>query len=93
MVEISASFTIGLKDIEVTENSSFTLEVELSHPKADVTWLMDDVELEQNEKYEFVVNDLQRQLLVSDVTLEDEGEYTCLVGDDETSAYVVVNGK
>lgn len=64
----------------------------MSRPDADVTWLLDGDIIEPSSKFEFVVKDKERHLVVKDVTLDDEGEYSCVIGDNKTSSYVIVHG-
>lgn len=90
---MGATFVVGLSDKEVYEENDFSLEVTLSKPQAEVSWLLDDLEIKPSEKYEFTAQGAQRQLSVHNVTLDDEGEYTCLLGDQSTTAFVAVLGK
>lgn len=86
-------FVKSLVPALIMEQETLSMDVTLSRP-ASVTWLVNDMEIEQNtEKYEFTFQDRTHQMDVFNVNLSDEGEYSCVVGDNKTSAYVTVYGK
>lgn len=86
-------FVKTLEDLEALEgDNSVQLDVTLSKPDVHVDWHFDDVQLQPSEKYEFVISDADRSLLVYDINLDDEGEYSCRVGDTSTTAFVAVLG-
>ncbi|XP_046554801.1 titin-like [Haliotis rubra] len=89
--ETPVYFVKTLEDLEALEgDNSFQLDVTLSKPDVHVDWHFDDVQLQPSEKYEFVISDADRSLLVYDINLDDEGEYSCRVGDISTTAFVAV---
>ncbi|XP_072180965.1 twitchin-like [Diadema setosum] len=61
---------------------------------AEVTWLKDGQPLSPEEldsdKYEVVVDDLKRRLVIRNVKKDDQAEYTCKIGEVATAANVTV---
>ena len=73
------------------------LECEVSHPKAEATWLKDGQPITPEEltskKYEVVSDGRKRRLIIHDVVKDDNAEFTCKVGDNQTVANVNVKGE
>ena len=83
-----------LQDFEVTERDEAILEVEITSQTADVSWLKDGIPLTpSNEKLEFIKEGTVRKLLIRSTSIQDEGEYTCTLIDQDCSAEVTVVGK
>ncbi|KAM8728691.1 obscurin isoform 15-T15 [Acanthopagrus schlegelii] len=61
------------------------LTVEVSDYDAQVVWMKNGRELKMGKKYEYVIIDRKRILIVHNVTEEDVGIYECALGDDRTS--------
>lgn len=49
--------------------------------------------LKASDKYKMRQEGTVMKLLVHDVELKDAGEYTCVCGEQETTAALIVNGK
>ena len=85
-------FIEKLQDLEVEENSQTLLVVKISNEEEDVSWHKDGEALyEDDNRFEFIKEGFYRKLLIKETQIEDEGEYTCLLGrDNECSADLIV---
>ena len=85
-------FVHPLIDKTVQEGSDFALTVELSKSNVQVKWCLDGIEIipENCSKYSFVSEAPTHVLLVHDVDVDDEGEYSCQAGRKYIEAYVTV---
>ncbi|XP_050925914.1 obscurin isoform X10 [Lates calcarifer] len=88
---LPASFTEKLKNQDKKEGETVTLRCELSKPAADVQWKKGSEILKAGEKYEMKQQDSSLELHIKDLKVEDSGEYSCVCGDQKTSATVKVN--
>lgn len=85
-------FLKALDDVSAVEQSTLTLQCEVSDPQAAVVWRKDGVELGPSDKYDFLHTAGTRGLVVHDLSLDDAGLYTCHLGTEETGAHVSVHG-
>lgn len=69
-----------------------TLSCELSKPAADVQWKKGSEILKAGEKYEIKQRETSCELQIKSLKVQDSGEYSCVCGDQKTSATVKVNG-
>ncbi|ESO99765.1 hypothetical protein LOTGIDRAFT_141556, partial [Lottia gigantea] len=88
--EIATYFVKGLSDKTIKESENLSLDVTLSRPETHVTWRHNEVDLEPSEKYEFKIKDVERELIVFNVDLKDEGAYSCLAGEVSTTAVITI---
>lgn len=83
-----------LHDLEVIERNDTILEVEITSQTADVSWLKDGISLTPlSDKIEFIKEGPIRKLLIRSTSIQDEGEYTCTLLDQECVAELTVVGK
>lgn len=90
--EPAYEFTLKIKDLEIKERQPAVFTAEVSDEKAQVTWHKDGEPLDQTntERYEFVAEGLKRSFTIRSVSLQDEGEYTCSLAEQECTAELVV---
>ena len=75
----------------VGETATFTCQ--LSKPNQDVVWNVGDKVIKaSDDKYEVESHDLDYTLKIKNCTLDDAGEVSLTVGDQKTSAQLVVAG-
>jgi Immunoglobulin I-set domain len=92
--EPGLEFVRKLLDFEVKEREGAILEVEVSSSNAKVTWHKDGEELQQgDDRFDFEKEGNIHKLLIRAVSVHDEGEYTCALGEQECTAEVTVVGK
>lgn len=91
VTEAKPEFVRKLEDIESNEMETVKLEIEITSETATVSWYKDGEEIKPKEnKFEMVKNGKIHQLIVHDVNVYDEGEYTCVLADQECSGDVIV---
>lgn len=91
VIERVPEFVRTLEDYEAKELEPAVLDVEITSDTADVTWLKDNQPIiEEPERVTFVKDGKIRKLLIKSTTVHDEGEYTCILGDQECKAEIIV---
>ena len=76
---------------EVKEREPVTFVVEVSPETAKVTWHKDGEPLDvASDRYEFSSEGKERRCVIRSVSIHDEGEYTCSLGEQECTAELVV---
>lgn len=91
VIESEPEFVKTLTDYEVKELETAVLEVEITSDTADVKWIKDDKPIvEEPNKVEFVKDGKVRKLLLKNASVQDEGEYTCVLHDQECKAELTV---
>lgn len=58
-----------------------------------MTWHKDGEKLKPTDRMKFVEDGCTRKLIIEDANVNDEGEYTCVLGEKECTAELVVVGK
>lgn len=87
---------MSLKSQDAEEGNSVSLSCELSKKGVPVQWKRDAQLLSEGMcpgKYQMKVEGKTAQLTVHGVQAEDAGRYSCIAGDEKTSAEVRVKGK
>ncbi|XP_052825204.1 twitchin isoform X2 [Octopus bimaculoides] len=82
-----------LDDVEATEREKAVLQCDVNDKEAEVTWFKGDKEIkpeEEPDKFEVEKDGMKRKLIIKDVTLKDEGPYTCKVLDKTSTAELFV---
>ncbi|XP_070765008.1 obscurin [Enoplosus armatus] len=85
------SFKLPLVNQEVMEGNSVVLRCELNKPAPAVEWRRGGELLRNGDKYQMRKKDLQVEMKISDLRLDDTGDYTCLCGEQRTKAMIIVN--
>lgn len=85
------SFIKKLTDLEKAEHEEAEFHVQVTG--GNVTWHKDGEQLVENDRIQFVVDGQNRKLIIRELSVHDEGEYTCVLGDNECTAELAVIGK
>ncbi|CAN9500397.1 unnamed protein product [Ophioblennius macclurei] len=88
--ELPPSFKLPLVNQEATEGNSVVLRCELNKPAPSVEWRARGEQLRNGDKYQMRKKDLQVEIKISDLTLEDAGDYSCVCGEQRTTATISV---
>nr|XP_029479284.1 LOW QUALITY PROTEIN: obscurin-like [Oncorhynchus nerka] len=80
------TFKHKLESQEAEEGGSVTLHCELSKPGVPVEWRKGTQVLKSGEKYQLKQKESVSELLISKVLPEDSGDYSCVCGDQKTTA-------
>lgn len=89
---LPAKFTRGLKNEETTEGTTVTLHCELSK-EAPVEWRKGSETLTRNDRVSLRQDGTLCELQIHSLTVEDAGEYSCVCGQERTSATLTIRGK
>ena len=97
-IEFAPKFVKTLKDITIPEGDMIELIVEFqSHPDSDVSWYIDNQLVKESPDFMIIVEKEFSKLTISDVFLEDEGEYKVIVenplGSVTSICYLTVIGE
>ena len=85
------SITKPLTDTTIPFEATAVLECELDNDNAPVTWMKNGKVLDITmPKFLSETKGRKRRLSIFDTIPEDEGEYTCVVGDQKTAAVLTV---
>ena len=87
------TFTVPLKETESIEGQTVTLTCEVSKPNQTVKWFMDTKELKPDDRHQIVVEGTKHTLIINDVQLGEEAEYTATIAKETTSAPLWVEGR
>ncbi|XP_059200801.1 obscurin [Centropristis striata] len=80
------TFKETLKSQEAEEGASVTLQCEISKPGVPVEWKKGTQVLKSGEKYQMKQKASVNELLINKVLPEDSGDYSCVCGDQKTTA-------
>ncbi|XP_075172031.1 obscurin isoform X19 [Anomaloglossus baeobatrachus] len=83
-------FKEKLKNLEGVEGESVTLNCTVTKPKATLEWRRGQETLTTGDKYRVIQDGLTAELVVSHLDPQDAGEYTCVCGDQQTTASLSV---
>ncbi|XP_041040413.1 obscurin isoform X3 [Carcharodon carcharias] len=87
---IPTTFTQLLQNMEVNEVETVTLTCTLSQANVPVVWKKGLTTISQSEKYEIKQQGCVHMLCICDLKPEDSGEYTCVSGDQQTTASLTI---
>lgn len=85
-------FKEKLKNEEAQEGASVTLSCELTKG-APVQWKIGPKVLQESDKYQMRQSGTTAELVIRDLEVKDAGDYTCVCGDQKTTATLRVHGK
>lgn len=75
------------------EGDTLTLVCEVNKPGVVAMWLKDGEQITITDGYEITVDGCRHILTIPDVTLDDEAEYTIMIGSEESTGLVLIEGK
>ncbi|XP_029987477.1 LOW QUALITY PROTEIN: obscurin [Sphaeramia orbicularis] len=89
--DLPPRFKLPLFNQEVTEGHSVVLHCELTKPGFSVEWRKEGELLKNGDKYQMRKKELQAEMKMTEVSLDDTGDYTCICGEERTTATIRVN--
>uniref|UniRef100_UPI003AB0B308 obscurin n=1 Tax=Centroberyx gerrardi TaxID=166262 RepID=UPI003AB0B308 len=90
---LPATFRQKLESQEAEEGGSVTLHCELSKAGVPVEWKKGTQVLKSGEKYQMKQKATVNELLISKVEPEDSGDYSCVCGDQKTTASLKIKAQ
>lgn len=88
-----ATFKQDLKNQEALEGGSITLHCELSKSDSPLEWRRGDKLILPGPRFQMRLDGKTAKLVISNVFPEDAGIYSCVTGDQKTTAEVKVKSK
>lgn len=89
---IPLSFKMGLKNQEAPEGGNVSLRCELSRVGVPVRWFKSENELCHGGRYQMTLRGNIAEMHIRNIQPEDVGEYSCVFGEQKTTAEVNVRG-
>ncbi|XP_037642958.1 obscurin isoform X32 [Sebastes umbrosus] len=93
VIALPPTFKQKLESQEAEEGASVTLRCELSKPEVPVEWKKGTQVLKSGEKYHMMQKTSVNELLINKVVPEDSGDYSCVCGDQKTTASVNIKAQ
>ncbi|XP_055722117.1 obscurin-like isoform X1 [Salvelinus fontinalis] len=90
---LPVTFKHKLESQEAEEGGSVTLHCELSKPGVPVEWRKGTQVLKSGEKYQMKQKESVSELLISKVVPEDSGDYSCVCGEQKTTASLKIKAQ
>lgn len=81
------------KDVTALENAVVSFELSVSHDTVPVRWFHKNVELKPSDKCKIISQRKVHKLMLHNISSDDAGEYTALVGQIECKAKLFVECK
>ncbi|NXD91739.1 TITIN protein, partial [Chaetorhynchus papuensis] len=78
------------KDVTALENAVVSFELSVSHDTVPVRWFHKNIELKPSDKYKMISQRKVHKLMLHNISPDDAGEYTALVGQIECKAKLFV---
>ncbi|KAF5301261.1 hypothetical protein FQR65_LT00961 [Abscondita terminalis] len=87
VIERKPEFTRRLNDCEVKEKDTAIFEVEITSDTADVVWQKDGRPIDEtDERFTIEKQEGLRRLIIRNISIHDEGEYSCALPNDQCTA-------
>ncbi|XP_038157477.1 obscurin isoform X14 [Cyprinodon tularosa] len=87
------TFKQKLESQEAEEGASVSLHCELSKPGVPVEWKKETQVLKSGEKYQMKQKASVNELIITKAVPEDSGEYSCVCGDQKTTASLKIKAQ
>lgn len=84
-------FLEPIEDNETQEKKTISFVCKVNRPGATVRWLKAGQEVTLSKRIVYRVDGLKHSLTIKDCIMEDEGEYTAVVGDDKCAAELIIS--
>uniref|UniRef100_A0A3Q0SV72 Uncharacterized protein n=1 Tax=Amphilophus citrinellus TaxID=61819 RepID=A0A3Q0SV72_AMPCI len=84
-------FSEPIEDIETQEKKTISFVCKVNRPGATVRWMRAGQEVTLSKRVVYRADGLKHSLTIKDCIMEDEGEYTALVGDDKCAAELIIS--
>lgn len=89
--EEKIKFMEPIEDIETQEKKTISFVCKVNRPDVTVRWLKVGEEVKLSKRLVYRTDGLKHTLTIKDCVMEDEGEYTAVVGDNKCSAELIIS--
>lgn len=84
-------FLQPIEDIETQEKKTISFVCKVNRPEVMVKWTKAGQEVALSKRIVYRADGLKHTLTIKDCVMEDEGEYTAVVGEDRCTADLMVS--
>ncbi|KAF3843838.1 hypothetical protein F7725_002687 [Dissostichus mawsoni] len=84
-------FLDPIEDVETQEKKTIGFTCKVNRPEVTVRWLKAGQEVTLSKRIVYRADGLKHTLTVKDCVMDDEGEYTAVVGDDKCAAELIIS--
>ncbi|XP_010793050.1 titin-like, partial [Notothenia coriiceps] len=91
VAEEKLRFLDPIEDVETQEKKTIGFTCKVNRPEVTVRWLKAGQEVTLSKRIVYRADGLKHTLTVKDCVMDDEGEYTAVVGDDKCVAELIIS--
>lgn len=84
-------FLDPIEDVETQEKKTISFVCKVNRPEVTVMWMKAGQEVTLSKRVVYRADGLKHTLIIKDCAMEDEGEYTAVVGDDKCAAELIIS--
>lgn len=89
--EEKLKFLDPIEDVETQEKKTISFVCKVNRPEVTVRWMKAGQEVTLSKRIVYRADGLKHTLTVKDCVMDDEGEYTAVVGDDKCAAELIIS--
>ena len=89
--DLEIEFLHTLQDRTILEDQTLTLECVVNRTDKPISWHFNDQQIQSGTKYDISREKNKLRLVVKNVTIDNEGQYSCHVADVKTKCKVIVD--
>ena len=89
--DLNVEFLQTLQDKTVLEDQTLILECVVNRTDKPIAWYFNEQKIESGSKYDISREKNKLRLVVKNVTMDNEGQYTCRVAEVKTQCKVIVD--
>ena len=84
-------FLEPIEDIETQEKKTISFNCKVNRPEVTVRWMKAGVELKLSKRIVYRADGLKHTVTIKDCVMDDEGEYTAVIGDVKCAAELIIS--
>jgi hypothetical protein len=89
--DLEVEFLHTLQDRTILEDQTLTLECVVNRTDKPIAWFYNEQAIQSGSKYDISREKNKLRLVVKNMTIDNEGEYSCRVADVKTQCKVIVD--
>ncbi len=89
--DLNVEFSQTLQDRTILEDQTLILECIVNRTDKPISWFFNDQQIQSGIKYDINREKNKLRLVVKNITIDNEGQYTCRVADVKTQCKIIVD--
>jgi len=89
--DLEVQFLHTLQDRTILEDQTLILECVVNRTDKPISWFFNDQQIQSGTKYDINREKNKLRLVIKNVTIDNEGQYTCRVADVKTQCKVLID--